>query len=88
VLLNLLSNAVKFTGHGGIIDVSVGQEPHPLTLSPGAGEGERGAAALIVVRDSGVAHRGGGLAHIFEAFLPGDSASTRRYEGTESAWPW
>jgi signal transduction histidine kinase/ligand-binding sensor domain-containing protein/DNA-binding NarL/FixJ family response regulator len=67
VLLNLLSNAVKFTGSGGIIDVSVGQE---------------GGAASIVVRDSGVGIGAADLPHIFERFYQADSAATRRYEGT------
>ena len=67
VLLNLLSNAVKFTGNGGIIDVSVGQD---------------GGAALIVVRDSGVGIAETDLPHIFDRFYQADSANTRRYEGT------
>jgi CheY-like chemotaxis protein len=67
VLLNLLSNAVKFTGNGGIIDVSVGQD---------------GGTALIVVRDSGVGIAAAELPHIFERFYQADSANTRRYEGT------
>jgi CheY-like chemotaxis protein len=67
VLLNLLSNAVKFTGNGGIIDVSVGQD---------------GDIALIVVRDSGVGIAASDLPHIFERFYQADSVNTRRYEGT------
>ena len=67
VLLNLLSNAVKFTGNGGIIDVSVGQD---------------GDAASIVVRDSGVGIAAVDLPHIFDRFYQADSANTRRYEGT------
>jgi signal transduction histidine kinase/ligand-binding sensor domain-containing protein/AraC-like DNA-binding protein/ActR/RegA family two-component response regulator len=81
MVLNLLSNAVKFTGSGGIIDVSVGLDPHPLTPSPGTGEGERGSA-LIVVRDSGVGISAADLPHIFDRFYQADSAATRRYEGT------
>jgi signal transduction histidine kinase/CheY-like chemotaxis protein/AraC-like DNA-binding protein len=67
VLLNLLSNAVKFTGNGGIIDVSVGQD---------------GGTGLIVVRDSGVGIAAADLPHIFDRFYQADSANTRRYEGT------
>jgi signal transduction histidine kinase/ligand-binding sensor domain-containing protein/CheY-like chemotaxis protein/AraC-like DNA-binding protein len=67
VLLNLLSNAVKFTGNGGIIDVSVGQD---------------GSVASIVVRDSGVGIAEADLPHIFDRFYQADSANTRRYEGT------
>lgn len=67
VLLNLLSNAVKFTGNGGIIDVSVGQD---------------GGHASIVVRDSGVGIAEADLPHIFDRFYQADSANTRRYEGT------
>jgi signal transduction histidine kinase/CheY-like chemotaxis protein/AraC-like DNA-binding protein len=67
VLLNLLSNAVKFTGNGGIIDVSLGQD---------------GTAASIVVRDSGVGIAEADLPHIFDRFYQADSANTRRYEGT------
>ena len=79
VVLNLLSNAVKFTGNGGIIDVSV-ENPHPLSPSPGTGEG--GRSALIVVRDSGVGIAAADLPHIFDRFYQADSDTTRRYEGT------
>jgi len=67
MVLNLLSNAVKFTGSGGIIDVSVGQDD---------------GAALIVVRDSGVGISAADLPHIFDRFYQADTAATRRYEGT------
>jgi len=81
VLLNLLSNAVKFTGNGGMIDVSVGQDPHPLTPTPRMG-GETAGCATIVVRDTGVGIGPTDLPHIFERFYQADSATTRRYEGT------
>lgn len=71
VLINYVSNAIKFTEHGSI---RVGVEV--LERSPWD------AILRFSVRDTGI---GIGLEQrepIFEAFLQGDSSTTRRYGGT------
>jgi signal transduction histidine kinase len=63
VVGNLLSNAIKFTPDGGRIDVRL--EGH-------------GAAARLVVRDTGDGIAADLLPHLFEPFCQGDDASARR----------
>ncbi|MEJ2360805.1 MAG: HAMP domain-containing sensor histidine kinase [Gammaproteobacteria bacterium] len=69
VMINLLDNANKFTGNGEIqIDVqAAGSKSNP--------------SLKIQVHDSGIGIPEKNLSSIFEPFVQGDSASTRRYEG-------
>lgn len=71
VLVNLLGNAVKFTEHGTI------------TLSAGGCLRPDACYELVVtIRDSGIGIAAEYLAQIFEPFVQGDSATTRRFGGT------
>lgn len=67
VLLHLLSNAIKFTPEGGRIGVSARVDP---------------AGALVVeVFDSGIGIPADRLETIFQPFVQGEIALSRRYEG-------
>jgi signal transduction histidine kinase len=67
-LLNLLSNACKFTDNGEI-ELAVTAKP-------------RTAALEIVVRDTGIGMTQEEQARVFDAFIQGDSSTTKRYGGT------
>ncbi|MGH7396973.1 MAG: PAS domain-containing protein [Candidatus Rokuibacteriota bacterium] len=66
VVWNLLSNAIKFTGRGGRILVRLEHA---------------GAAARIVVRDTGAGIAPAFLPHVFDRFRQADSSSTRAHGG-------
>lgn len=70
-LINFMSNAVKFTEHGNVI--------------LRARQVERDAGSTLVrfeVEDSGIGIEPEHLAHVFSAFVQGDSSTTRRFGGT------
>jgi PAS domain S-box-containing protein len=70
IIINLVNNAIKFTERGDI-QVSLGQR------------NEHGRIAItITVSDTGIGMRPEEQAHLFEAYMQGQSASTRRHEGT------
>ena len=66
VFTNLVSNALKFTPASGSITVAI----H-----------ERGSAAVVTVRDTGVGIAPALLPHVFERFRQGDASTTRRAGG-------
>jgi signal transduction histidine kinase len=61
VIVNLLANAVRFTASGGHVEVSVTCHE---------------AAAVVVVRDTGIGIHPDLLPHVFERFRQGDTDST------------
>lgn len=67
-LQNLVDNAIKFTPSGGLVTV--------LT------RGERGPAAVIEVRDTGVGIPAEDVPHVFERFYRVDPARSRGRGGT------
>lgn len=67
ILTNLLSNAIKFTPSGGAVHVTLAIE---------------GAAAKLVVRDSGPGIAPDQIAHVFERFYQVDESTTRAQPGT------
>jgi signal transduction histidine kinase len=70
ILLNLLSNAVKFTGAGGSVVVTGGNDPSSETR------------VYIRVSDSGSGIPSAFLERIFEPFIQVDDSATRSSEGT------
>jgi heavy metal sensor kinase len=66
LLLNLVDNALKFTPPGGEVAVSAKRE---------------GAAARLVVRDTGIGIPRDALPHVFDRFYRGDSARPPSQEG-------
>jgi len=74
VLLNILGNALKFTPDGGLIQVSLYEEPSP--------QGEDYVRTHIVVKDNGIGMTPEIKAKIFESFVREDSARVRRTEGS------
>ncbi|HUF31260.1 MAG TPA: PAS domain-containing sensor histidine kinase [Gemmatimonadaceae bacterium] len=70
ILLNLLSNAVKFTGAGGSVVVTGGNDPSSETL------------VYIRVSDTGLGIPSAFLERIFEPFIQVDDSATRSSEGT------
>ncbi|MCL2625995.1 MAG: ATP-binding protein [Cystobacterineae bacterium] len=66
VVSNLMSNAIKFSHPGGEIHISLKLEGRNLALK---------------VVDNGVGIEPGFLAHLFERFRQGESASTRKHDG-------
>jgi signal transduction histidine kinase/DNA-binding response OmpR family regulator len=71
VLINLVGNATKFTEHGEIV-----LEIHCESRSG------RSAVLRFEVRDTGVGIPQNQLTRIFEAFMQGDTSTTRKYGGT------
>ncbi|MDI4632769.1 response regulator [Pelomonas sp. V22] len=72
-LLNLLSNAIKFTERGG---VSV-----QVTLAGGQATDEE-LLIRFTVRDTGIGMAPESLHLLFQAFVQGDTSTTRRFGGT------
>lgn len=66
IIWNLLSNAVKFTPQGGDITLALSRD---------------GAAAQLMVRDSGKGIAPEFLPHVFDRFRQADSSSTRMHGG-------
>jgi signal transduction histidine kinase len=66
ILSNLVGNAIKFTPEHGTIEVSLDHDDTEIRLR---------------VRDSGKGIDKDLLPHIFEPFVQGDRASTRRFSG-------
>ena len=79
ILVNLLSNAVKFTGTGGTIRVSSGQDEIPPVGSKLTGAGPW---AWVRVADTGVGIRDDRQASIFEPFVQAEGGLTRVVGGT------
>ncbi|MBF0550495.1 MAG: response regulator [Deltaproteobacteria bacterium] len=77
VLTNLLDNAIKFTPSGSI-EVKV-RKYDDSTLLP---QKEDGLTLIMSVADTGVGIPSEQIARIFEAFIQGDSSSTKLYRGT------
>ncbi|BDF59127.1 hypothetical protein CE91St36_19440 [Christensenellaceae bacterium] len=73
VLLNLLSNAVKFTPNGGLIEVSLCEEPSV--------KGDDYVRVHILVKDSGIGMSQEFLGRIFDSFARENNAHVRRTEG-------
>jgi two-component system, sensor histidine kinase and response regulator len=71
VLLNLVGNALKFTERGEV----------EVTLAVEARE-DNDVVLRIGVRDTGIGIPAHQQRHIFDAFVQGDSGTTRRYGGT------
>ncbi|MBF0551962.1 MAG: response regulator [Deltaproteobacteria bacterium] len=76
VLTNLLSNAIKFTPSGSVT-VRVCRHDDSTSLP----QKENGLALLISVEDTGIGIKPEQLSIIFEAFVQGDSSSTKQYRG-------
>ena len=74
VLLNILGNALKFTPEGGLIQVSLYEEPSP--------RGEDYIRTHILVKDNGIGMTPEFKDRIFESFVREDSARVRRTEGS------
>lgn len=74
VLLNLLSNAIKFTPDGGLIHVSLYEEPSPVS--------ENFVRVHISVKDSGIGMSKEFKEKIFESFTREDSKRVHKTEGT------
>lgn len=74
VLLNLLSNAIKFTPDGGLIHVSLYEEPSPIS--------ENFVRIHISVKDSGIGMSKEFKEKIFESFTREDSKRVHKTEGT------
>lgn len=74
VLLNLLSNAIKFTPDGGLIHVSLYEEPSPVS--------ENFVRIHISVKDSGIGMSKEFKEKIFESFTREDSKRVHKTEGT------
>ncbi|MDE6454916.1 MAG: response regulator, partial [Dysosmobacter sp.] len=74
VLLNILGNALKFTPEGGLIQVSLYEEPSP--------KGEDYVRTHILVKDNGIGMTPEFKEKIFESFVREDSARVRRTEGS------
>ena len=74
VLLNLLSNAIKFTPDGGLIHVSLYEEPSPVS--------ENYVRVHISVKDSGIGMSKEFKEKIFESFTREDSKRVHKTEGT------
>jgi PAS domain S-box-containing protein len=71
ILMNLIGNAVKFTEHGGVeIDVRYPAE-----------NGDLGHIQLDV-SDTGIGICPEHLENLFQSFMQGDAATTRKYGGT------
>jgi PAS domain S-box-containing protein len=66
IVWNLLSNAVKFTGQGGRVAVTIGQE---------------GSHVGVTVSDTGVGIESELLPHVFDRFRQADSSMTRQHGG-------
>jgi signal transduction histidine kinase/ActR/RegA family two-component response regulator len=66
IVWNLLSNAVKFTGQGGRVAVTIGQE---------------GSYVGVRVSDTGVGIEPELLPHVFDRFRQADSSMTRQHGG-------
>ncbi len=77
VLFNLVGNAVKFTDEG---EVAVEAWRVQATRS-------RGCRVLFTVRDTGIGIDEDRLGDIFEPFVQGETASTRRYQGAGLGLP-
>ena len=72
ILTNLLNNATKFTERGEIsVDVSC----------PAAGQ------IRLEVRDTGIGMAPEAAAAVFQPFRQADSTTSRKYGGTDWAWP-
>jgi signal transduction histidine kinase len=80
ILLNLLSNAAKFT-HEGTINVTCNlqkaQRQQPVTAPSLQQE-----SLNIAVTDTGIGMNEEQLRTVFQAFIQGDSSTTRQYGGT------
>lgn len=74
VILNLLSNAFKFTPEGGLIHVSLYQEPSPA--------GDSYVRVHLYVKDTGIGMSPEFKDKIFEAFTREDSKRVHKTEGT------
>ena len=74
ILLNILGNALKFTPDGGLIQVSLYEEPSP--------KGEEYVRTHIIVKDNGIGMTPEFKEKIFESFVREDSARVRRTEGS------
>ncbi|MEY8387140.1 response regulator [Oscillospiraceae bacterium 38-13] len=74
VLLNILGNALKFTPEGGLIQVSLYEEPSP--------KGEDYVRTHLIVKDNGIGMTQEFKEKIFESFVREDSARVRRTEGS------
>jgi C4-dicarboxylate-specific signal transduction histidine kinase len=79
ILANLLVNAVKFTEAGGQVTISAGSAsvPSPDVMVSGAGPW-----AYVRVEDTGHGIPSDRLTSIFEPFVQGDMALTRRHGGS------
>jgi two-component system CheB/CheR fusion protein len=66
VFWNLLNNAIKFTDAGGAVTVAVDRQDHQ---------------ARVVVGDTGPGVSPDMLDHVFEQFVQGDTALSRRHSG-------
>ena len=73
ILSNLLSNAIKFTPRGGTVGLRI------RLLTPQTGQH---ASLKILVSDTGMGIPRADLPHIFNRFYQGESAQTRKGEGT------
>lgn len=73
VLRNLLSNAIKFTGQGEV----------SLIVEVVEAEHANGAVTLrFAVRDAGIGMTPAQVAKLFQPFVQGDNATTRKFGGT------
>ncbi|MBE9185270.1 PAS domain S-box protein [Microcoleus sp. LEGE 07076] len=79
ILLNLLSNAGKFT-EGGTIKLSVERvKQHSLKTQEIT---EYSDLIIFRVADTGIGIPAEKMQHLFQAFMQGDSSTTRKYGGT------
>ena len=74
VLINLLGNAIKFTPEGGLVQVSLYEEPSP--------KGDDFIRTHLIVQDSGIGMSREFQAKIFDSFSREDTKRVQKTEGT------
>ena len=79
ILLNLLSNAAKFT-KGGIIRISAERVTNKISNIQKLEEFSE--SIVFRVADTGIGIPPEHMQHLFQAFMQGDSSTTREYGGT------
>lgn len=65
LVMNLMTNAVKYTPAGGLVKISLAEQPHRV---------------ILAVSDTGIGIAPGDLPHIFDRFYRADVARTRTGE--------
>lgn len=73
ILLNIIGNSVKFTPKGGVIEVSLSEEPSP--------KGDKYIRSRLHVKDNGIGMAAGFKKKIFDAFAREDNARVEKAAG-------